>query len=334
MRLIETVPLLLLFALPGLGPAGNARSLAAAQATGTTPAPAASATYVPERVYESGRKRFSDFEAMLADLSRADVVFVGEQHDDPNTHRLELAVLEGLARRRGAIILALEMFERDVQPVLDQYLAGQIGEQEFLKQSRPWPRYQTDYRPLVEFARARGWTIVAGNVPRKLANAVSKTGLGYLDGLDATTRAYVAAELKCPFDGYYRRFAETMTAHPMPGDDKKTDAQKRETTERFYFAQCVKDETMAESVAQAYQRVRASRPLVVHFNGAFHSDYGWGTASRTKRRLAGARVKVVTMLPVANLDAIKPSKDDRKLGAYLVYTLQQPSQPARSGEEP
>jgi uncharacterized iron-regulated protein len=330
MALTEILPVLFLVALPGVqASTAQPAPTQAPEAAGVAPASVVPPpAYVPERVYESGRKRFSDFEAMLADLSRADVVFVGEQHDDPNTHLLELAVLEGLARRRGAIILALEMFERDAQPVLDQYLAGRISEQEFRQQSRPWPRYRTDYRPLVEFAKARGWTVVASNVPRKLANEVSKAGLGFLDGLDATTRGYVATDLKCPFDDYYRRFAETMNAHPMPGDDKKTDAQKRETTERFYFAQCVKDETMAESIAQAYRRAEASRPLVVHFNGAFHSDYGWGTASRTERRLPGARVKVVTMVPVANLDGINPSKDDRKLGEYLVYTLQPPSRTA------
>ena len=70
--------------------------------------------YVPERVFDSERGKFSDFEAMLADVATADIVFVGEQHDDPNTHRLELAVLQGLARRRSDVVLALEMFERDV----------------------------------------------------------------------------------------------------------------------------------------------------------------------------------------------------------------------------
>src|SRR5574338_130600 len=85
-------------------------------------------SYVPQRVYDSRKKKFTDFEAMLADLARADVVFVGEQHDDRNTHRLELALLEGLMRRRGTLTLSLEMFERDAQPLLSGYVAGQISE--------------------------------------------------------------------------------------------------------------------------------------------------------------------------------------------------------------
>src|SRR6516165_5219974 len=78
-------------------------------------------SYVPQRVYDTRQKSFSDFESMVADLARADVVFLGEQHDDPNTHRLELAVLEGLTHRRVPLVVALEMFERDAQPALDQY---------------------------------------------------------------------------------------------------------------------------------------------------------------------------------------------------------------------
>src|SRR3954471_18599118 len=100
--------------------------------------------YVPQRVYDTRQKGPADFEGMLADLTRADVVFVGEQHDDPYTHRLELAVLEGLTRRHQPLVVAMEMFERDVQPALDRYLAGTISEEEFLKDARPWPRYATD----------------------------------------------------------------------------------------------------------------------------------------------------------------------------------------------
>lgn len=288
--------------------------------------PAVAPGYVPERVFDTGRKAFADLEAMLADLTYADVVLVGEQHDDPNSHRLELAMLDGLARRRGAIILSLEMFERDVQAALDEYLADRITEEEFLKQSRPWPRYQTDYRPLVEFAKARGWTVVAGNVPRPMATAISKTGLGHLQSLPPEQRAHAARDLQCPFDDYFDRFDETMSAHPMPGDENRSAAERRETTERYYYAQCLKDETMAESIAAAYTRVADARPLVIHFNGAFHSDFGHGAASRTARRLRAARVKVVTLVPVPDLDRIKPTRDDRRRADYLVFTYRPPAE--------
>src|ERR671912_1253030 len=122
--------------------------------------------YVPERVYDTRQQAFVDFEVMLAGIMDVDVVFVGEMHDDPNTHRLEAAILDGLQRRKRAPVVSLEMFERDAQPALDAYLAGRITEEEMLKTSRPWPRYATDYRPLVERAKAAGWPVIAANVPR------------------------------------------------------------------------------------------------------------------------------------------------------------------------
>ena len=57
--------------------------------------------------------------------------------------------------------MTLEMFERDVQPLLDQYLAGNISEKNFLDGARPWDRYTTDYRPMVELARVHGWPVIA-----------------------------------------------------------------------------------------------------------------------------------------------------------------------------
>src|SRR4051812_1199264 len=62
-------------------------------------------------------------------LEHADVLFVGETHADPVAHMLEAELLRRSDERYGAassgrrsVALSLEMFERDVQTVLDEYL--------------------------------------------------------------------------------------------------------------------------------------------------------------------------------------------------------------------
>lgn len=269
--------------------------------------PIAIGSYVPERVFDTRAKGFSDFEVMLADLARADAVFVGEQHDDPNTHRLELAIVEGLTRRGVPVVVAMEMFERDVQPLIDQYVAGTISEEQFLKDSRPWPRYATDYRPMIEFARAHKLPIVASNVPRRIASDVGKKGMSAIDALGAD-RGLAAKELKCPTSGsYYDRFVEAMGGHDGANPN-------------FYFAQCVKDETMGEAVAGAFSKA-TERVTIVHVNGAFHSDFGEGTAESARRRMPGRRIAVVSMLPVDDIDREKPDENDLKRADYLVFTV-------------
>jgi uncharacterized iron-regulated protein len=274
--------------------------------------------YVPHRVYDTRRLAFADFEAMMADVAHADVVLVGEQHDDPNTHRLEVAMLEGFARRHLAVTVSLEMFERDVQSPLDTYLSGGIGEDEFVKSARAWPRYATDYRALVELAKAQRWPVLAANVPRRIASDVAKGGRPAVDALTSADRVFAARDLQCPHDGYYDRFAGQMGAHGNPDDAPAT---ARDATDRYYWAQCVKDETMAESIVAAFANQNGRAGVVIHFTGAFHSDFGTGTAERIRRRLGARRLALVSMLPVANLDTLAPGGDDLKRADYLVYTV-------------
>ena len=251
--------------------------------------------------------------AMHDAIAGADVVFVGERHDDPVAHRTELAVLEELGRRGRRVVLALEMFERDVQPLLDAYLAGRATEAELLAGARPWPNYAADYRPLVELARARGWPVVASNAPRPLASLVARGGLAALDTLPAERRRTVAAELRCPDDAYRTKFVAQMggmAGHgAAPSSAAAADSARAAGAamlQRFYEAQCVKDETMAESVAAAL----ATGVTVVHVNGSFHSDEGLGTVERLRRRRPDARVLVVSVAP--------PGVDATGLGDFVV----------------
>ena len=194
-----------------------------------------------------------------------------------------------------------------------------ITEEQFLAASRPWARYQSDYRPLVEFAKAHGIPVIASNVPRRIASDVSKTGGSALDAL-GTDRGLAAHELPCPANGdYYDRFQQMMGGHPPSGDPAAAEDQIR--NDRFFLAQCLKDETMGESIAEAWQKNASRRATVVHVNGAFHSDYAEGTAASAARRLSGRRIAVVSIVPVDDIDAEKPGPGDLTRGDYLIYTV-------------
>jgi len=265
----------------------------------------AMAQRVPKRIFATSadsawsRSGLLSFDALVRELAGADVVFLGEQHDDPATHRLQLELLKALDQARyNAVTLALEQFERDVQPVLDDYLAGRIDEEQFLATGRPWPNYERDYRPLVEYCRAHGLPVVAGNIPRPLASKIAKEGFETAwESYTPEERVWVARETTHPKDSYWGLFNMAMGGHGEGAMDE-------EMVEKFYAAQCIKDDTMAESI----QLQLLSRPYrqVVHTNGSFHSDYGLGTAARIRWRLPEARVVVIAIRPVASWQECDP----------------------------
>lgn len=270
--------------------------------------------HTPHRVYDVAAASFTDFETLAARAAGVDVFFFGELHGHGPAHRLQHALLESLARR-GDATLSLEMFERDVADVVSGYVAGEIDHATFLARSRPWARYFPDYHPLVEEARTHGWEVVAANVPRGVATRVAQDGLASLDD-----RAHVAAEIECPDDDYRARFIAEMSRHPS--SDTDTDAAAAAIREqRYYEAQCVKDETMAESIVAA--AVRGATLPVVHVTGAFHSDYGAGIPVRVLRRMPELRVLSVTTVPVDDLDAADPTPHLQRAD-FLLFTLAQP----------
>ena len=274
------------------------------------------------RAYDTKAGRFIDVRALVSAMNDADVVFFGEQHDDPATHRAELAYLASVGAAKDNVVVSLEMFERDVQHVLDSYLTGQVNDSVFKATSRPWPNYVNDYRPLVELARANGWPVLASNVPRRIASAVSRGTLKALDSLASGDRAFAARDISCPRDKYYERFASEMSGHSAGGVATAPDSTATAMTNRFYEAQCVKDETMAESIVAAMDRAGRGA-TVMHFNGAFHSNMGLGTAARVKRRRPAARIVVVSAVPVEKAWNAEAS-EFAELADYILLTPKPP----------
>lgn len=264
-----------------------------------------------ERVWSARASSWISLSELMDDLARADVVFVGENHEQPEAHRLELLLLQGLHQQRPTLAAGFEMLERDVQPVVDAYVSGAIDLEQLKAGTRPWKRYESDYHPLVEYARTHSLPVVATNVPRTLAQQVAKGGLAALASTPLHVQRLYARRVSAPIDAYYERF--TASPHAAP------DAMLR-----YYEAQCLKDDTMAESVAD-FLEARAPE-LFVHFNGAFHSDFGLGAAQRLRERRPGAKVLTVTLMPVKDVQAADAAEHKGR-AEYLIFHQEAPAEP-------
>jgi uncharacterized iron-regulated protein len=254
-------------------------------------------------------------DACADDLATADVVVLGEQHGTPAVHRVHHALIAELHERRPNLAIAMEMFERDTQTVLLQYLTGFIDESGFLARARAWPSYARDYRPIVEFAKANGLVVLAANAPRALARRAAKEGVGTVLG-----DPNVARETSAPDDDYREAFVEAMKGHPGSTAD---------TLQREYAAQCLKDDTMAETVIDHIRERRGEgdRPLVVLVCGQMHSDYRRGAVARIASRMPELVVRVLSVETVDDV-ASGMYSSPRAIADYVVVAQRDAREPA------
>jgi uncharacterized iron-regulated protein len=216
---------------------------------------------------------------ILMDFS---VIFIGEEHESRVSHNAEFTILKGLAERDSKLVLALEMFERDVQDTLDAYLKGEISEKKFLKQSRPWPNYLEDYRPLIEFAKKKRVPVIAANIPRRTAAAVSMANDISPDVMGKDS-IYLPRNVYLKSKEYYKRFASSMEEMPhfTPMKGMKVDG--------LYKAQVLKDAVMAASVEPFLDR------RTLFCCGHFHSDYHLGIPYQLKKIHPKLKIAVIAM---------------------------------------
>lgn len=253
------------------------------------------------------------FDQIIEEIGKADVVFLGENHDDTVAHALQFEIFKSAFEKYGKdrkVTLSMEMFERDVQTIVNEYLNNLISEQHFLLSSRPWGNYKTDYRPLVELAKEHNLEVVAANAPRRYVNMVTKLGRESLNKLSPEAKKWLAplpyAE---PSEAYSSKFNALMGSM-----SDSTSSQKHNP---ILYSQALWDATMAYSISQNLKKNKNA--LIVHLNGAFHTENRLGTVEHLLKYRPKTKVLVVTMRYVDDFKTFDKSKYEN-LGDFVILT--------------
>ncbi len=310
------------------------------------------------RVYRSDGTA-ATFADIISHSSGADAVLIGESHDDPIAHALEYAIFSGLADAVGGtrpVALSLEMFESDVQYIVDEYLNDYISESHFLRSVRPWGNYETDYRPSVEFAREHGLPVIAANAPRRYVNRVTRYGPESLSDLPESAKALLPplpyagpsvaykeqwnqlmmasmAAMRAASDSASAEPGQGDGANPDKADDEGGDQRAADDTTAAPAAppahgtsdamanalqsQSLWDASMAYSIAEALMRTPST--LVVHFAGSFHVETGTGIPEHLERYRPGTRRVIVAISPHADINDFD-ADEFAGLGDFVILT--------------
>jgi uncharacterized iron-regulated protein len=257
------------------------------------------------RIYAEKIGQQVDVDKVVEDLAGYDVIVFGEEHNDAVAHYVELVLLQKMHDQYGAsVTLSLEMFDRDVQFILDEYLNGQIAEKHFKKDARVWSNYD-DYRPLIEFAKSSGINVIAANAPMRYTNIARTHGQEALLMISDAAKSFLAP---LPYDtaiGEYREKLLNVQEVLEPLLVKKdtimdgAKMQKKMPPDMMVFkinqGQSLWDATMAYAIYQ--YRKQNKNKKVLHMNGKFHSDEYFGVVQQLKRYEPEIKILVISSFP-------------------------------------
>jgi len=185
------------------------------------------------------------------------------------------------------------MFEADDQVIVDEYLSGLISQKHFEKESKLWPNYKTDYKPLIEFAREEELSFIATNIPRRYASIVAKEGFDRLNGLSGSAKQWIAP-LPVKYDPDLPGYQKMLKMGAMHGN-------KRHMHKNLPKAQAIKDATMAHFILQNLEQGEH----FLDFNGTYHSNNKEGIIWYIKQHAPELSVGSIATVRQKDLDRLQ-----------------------------
>ena len=234
------------------------------------------------------------FDELISGAGKSDILLFGEIHNCPITHWLELKVLESLNENKHPLTVGLEMIERDVDQVLQEYLLGTISEERYLKEGKHWDNYETDYAPLVDYAKENGIPVIGTNVPRRYADLVNRKGVEKLKALPQSAQVLFVPLSK--FEPESVGDANIFATMSM----MKGKAHDPQHIANLQAAQSLKDATMAWNIAGHLP----PGGILVHYHGRYHSDNGNGIPHYLKQFVQDAKICTISALRQESMDKL------------------------------
>ena len=214
------------------------------------------------------------FSQLMDDLNSTAIIFVGEAHDLLEHHHIQIRVIQGLLKNGKDVVVAMEMFERSQQPILDRWSQGLLTEEELLKEVKwetTWGMDYNLYKGILDGVRDHHVKVLGLNIERDLVRKVAENGI---DGLAHQDK------LKLPkmdlTDQQHRNYIASIYKNHQGGSAKDF--------EYFYQAQCLWDEAMAETLSQFLQSQEGRGRTVVVLAGSGHVAFDFGIPMRFYRR--------------------------------------------------
>lgn len=125
------------------------------------------------------------FEELIADLNRAKVIYIGEQHTDSAHHKIQLQVIKGLINAHPELAVGMEAFDGSYQKILDMWSAGRLDEKEFLERTHWYANWKFNfglYKDILAFIKGKHISLIGLNIPSHIPSKIAVGGIENLSG--------------------------------------------------------------------------------------------------------------------------------------------------------
>jgi len=195
---------------------------------------------------------FETFDEMIGDAKKSEIVFIGELHDFPEHHQLELDVIRALHESGTPLVIGLEMFRADSQKSLDEWVSGQLPLDRFLPVYYDnWREDWTLYENIITYSREHRIPLIGLNIPDKIAETVAQKGFA---SLNTNEKNQLPPEISCDIDPTYMEFIKKAYAGHTQSAGKKFI--------NFCEAQMIWDKSMAWHIVQ-YLKKNPDKKMIV-----------------------------------------------------------------------
>lgn len=234
---------------------------------------------------------------LTARAEAADLVMIGEVHDQAPHHQLQLEVIRALKERKVPLAIGVEVMQSDSQKELDAFLAGRMTEGEFRQVfARNWSYDWGYYRDIFLFARDNGIPIIGLNVPKELVMKVSRRGY---QSLTPQERKSLPEGTACDLNNPHTEFLKKSFAHLFK------QVTNGRIFEYFCEAQTLRNSGMAMNIRQYLKK--SPKTKIVALTGIWH-----GVKNAVPEQLArnGAQLSTLVIMPeIAEFSGGKATPD-------------------------
>ena len=208
-------------------------------------------------IFKVSDKSYKSLSGTVFEAINSQVFLVGEHHDNPHHHRNQLEIIREM--HEGAekpMAIALEMFEIGYQEQLNQWVAGDLPVEDFIKTYyENWDQPWILYRDIFLYAREHQIPMVALKIPRKVVRKVAQTGFASLDAKDLSL---LPVGITCNVTPEYENFIQRVFGWH---------GHRNNSFSYFCEAQVLWDTVMALNILRFHEKYPGIKQIVLAGDG-------------------------------------------------------------------